>query len=353
MTRAKNIAIIAFLFLLPLSLGGQIIQIIPETFTTFINSLPIASILGSTDQFYVRQGGISKQVPFSTIQGSIGGGGGGGGGGGNVSTNGTITTGNCAQWATGTSIQSTAAPCGTGTVTSVSFTTPAGLVITGSPLTTSGTLALSWSGTIPNSSIPNPGPSVLGGVQSGTAPTGQFVNGINNTGQLTFATPSAGSGNVSTSGTIISGECPQWNSPTTLIAITCPSGGGGGGTNFGYLNIKTFGAIGDGNCHPLSGIYANLSAAQAVYPFVSDLTQCVDWAATQQAINQAYTTAPAGLFAAGSFPVYCPTGVFVKSNPLLFDVPNNSAGTDAAWASGTAYANAANVKYNGDRKSVV
>lgn len=52
-----------------------------------------------------------------------------------------------------------------------------------------------------------------------------------------------------------------------------------------FLNVKQFGAIGDGSYHPLSEIYTSLSSAQAVYPFVTNLTQSVDWAAWQAALN--------------------------------------------------------------------
>jgi len=41
------------------------------------------------------------------------------------------------------------ASSGSGTVTSVGMTVPAGLAVAGSPITTSGTLALTWSGQIP------------------------------------------------------------------------------------------------------------------------------------------------------------------------------------------------------------
>lgn len=48
---------------------------------------------------------------------------------------------------------------------------------------------------------------------------------------------------------------------------------------------EQFGAIGDGTSHPLSERYASLGAAQAVYPFVTSLTQEIDWAAYQAAMN--------------------------------------------------------------------
>lgn len=52
-----------------------------------------------------------------------------------------------------------------------------------------------------------------------------------------------------------------------------------------FLNVKQFGAIGDGSYHPLSEIYTSLPSARAVYPFVTSLTQSVDWAAWQAALN--------------------------------------------------------------------
>ncbi|HHE2958575.1 TPA: hypothetical protein ACO4GH_002116 [Escherichia coli] len=52
-----------------------------------------------------------------------------------------------------------------------------------------------------------------------------------------------------------------------------------------YVTPEQFGAIGDGIAHPLSERYATLAAAQAVYPFVTSLTQTIDWAACQLAEN--------------------------------------------------------------------
>lgn len=226
-------------------------------------------------------------------------------------------------------------------VTSVGMTVPTGLAVAGSPVTGAGTLAVSWSGTIPNSSIPTPTTSALGGVESAIGGTGQFVTGINASGILQFATP-AGGGNVSTSGTIVPGQCPTWATATTLNSVVCSAGSG---TPLGYITVASNGAVGDGACHPLSGIYASLALAQAVYPFVSDLTQCVDWAATQKSFNQAFAIAGANDVA----PVYCSLGNYQLSNPVFIDQANNTQGTDAAWAVGTTYGNNATVKYNGIR----
>lgn len=54
-------------------------------------------------------------------------------------------------------------------------------------------------------------------------------------------------------------------------------------------SIMDFGAVGDGTSHPLSERYASLAAAQAVYSFVTALTQEIDWAALQAGINWAGT----------------------------------------------------------------
>jgi hypothetical protein len=48
---------------------------------------------------------------------------------------------------------------------------------------------------------------------------------------------------------------------------------------------KQFGAIADGVSHPLSERFGSLAAAQAVYPHAAALTDEIDWAAFQAAIN--------------------------------------------------------------------
>lgn len=50
-------------------------------------------------------------------------------------------------------------------------------------------------------------------------------------------------------------------------------------------DVRDFGAVWDGSSHPLSGYYATLGAAQAVYPHATALTNEIDWAATQAAVN--------------------------------------------------------------------
>jgi hypothetical protein len=41
-----------------------------ETFNNFVNSLPVAGPIGTGDQMYVRQGGVSMQLPWSVVFGS-------------------------------------------------------------------------------------------------------------------------------------------------------------------------------------------------------------------------------------------------------------------------------------------
>ncbi|EGE65182.1 phage head-binding domain-containing protein [Escherichia coli] len=55
--------------------------------------------------------------------------------------------------------------------------------------------------------------------------------------------------------------------------------------NTNFISAKDFGATADGTLHPLSEKFSTLSAAQAVYPFVTSLTQSLDYAGIQAAIN--------------------------------------------------------------------
>ena len=51
------------------------------------------------------------------------------------------------------------------------------------------------------------------------------------------------------------------------------------------VNVKDFGAVFDGNSHPLSSYYPTLASAQAVYPHAVALTDEIDGVAMQAAIN--------------------------------------------------------------------
>jgi hypothetical protein len=78
-------------------------------------------------------------------------------------------------------------------------------------------------------------------------------------------------------------------------------------------SVKDFGAIGDGGTHPLSERYATLAAAQAVYPFVTSLTQTIDWAAIQAATNT---------ISSGRGTVYIPKGIYITKDEI--DCSSNS-----------------------------
>ncbi|EFH4907093.1 hypothetical protein F9400_22770, partial [Escherichia coli] len=52
-----------------------------------------------------------------------------------------------------------------------------------------------------------------------------------------------------------------------------------------FLNVKQFGVIGDGKYHPLSERFSSISEAKSLYPFVDSLSQSIDWAAWQAALN--------------------------------------------------------------------
>ncbi|GEM_PF-1322158 len=54
--------------------------------------------------------------------------------------------------------------------------------------------------------------------------------------------------------------------------------------NLESVSVEDFGAIGDKSYHPLSERFSTLAAAQAQYPFVTDLNDSIDWAAAQAAV---------------------------------------------------------------------
>ncbi|WP_318367125.1 hypothetical protein [Enterobacter sp.] len=73
----------------------------------------------------------------------------------------------------------------------------------------------------------------------------------------------------------------------SLIAVKSPLAGAVARTqhdkNTDFRTLEDFGAIGDGTNHPLSERFSTLAAAKMVYPFVTSLTQSVDWAAAMAA----------------------------------------------------------------------
>ncbi|HFZ0499144.1 TPA: phage tail fiber protein [Klebsiella pneumoniae] len=66
-----------------------------------------------------------------------------------------------------------------------------------------------------------------------------------------------------------------------------------------FLSPWDFGAIADGTLHPLSERYASLALAQVDYPFVTSLTQSIDYAAIQKCVNEMVTRGAAGMTMGG------------------------------------------------------
>ena len=71
------------------------------------------------------------------------------------------------------------------------------------------------------------------------------------------------------------------------------------------INVKSFGAIMDGNSHPLSSVYGTLAAAQVVYPHAQALTDEIDWCAIQGCVN------------AGNVAIRFPGGNAIINRPIV------------------------------------
>jgi hypothetical protein len=82
------------------------------------------------------------------------------------------------------------------------------------------------------------------------------------------------------------------------------------------LHVELFGAIGDGDSHPLSEPYASLAAAQAIYPHATALTDEIYWAAAQSAVTEAIAVEPALAPNVRGQDIHFPKGVFVFNRKL-------------------------------------
>lgn len=92
----------------------------------------------------------------------------------------------------------------------------------------------------------------------------------------------------------------------------------------GWHNVRSYGAIGDGQSRPLSSVTAfrggstsgwTLAQWQAVLPHVTALSNQLDWACIQDAARVAGTT--------GGGTVYAPTGVYVMDAANSLSLPCN------------------------------
>ncbi len=115
---------------------------------------------------------------------------------------------------------------------------------------------------------------------------------------------------------------PDFGRGDSLVAVKQPFTGAVARTqhdkNTDTLSVKDFGAIGDGKLHPLSERYAALAEAKSVYPFVTDLSQSIDYAGIQAAINAAKN---------GNMSVYIPAGGYVINSTLIADYALSMHGT--------------------------
>lgn len=103
--------------------------------------------------------------------------------------------------------------------------------------------------------------------------------------------------------------------------------------NSQVINVKDFGAIGDGNYYPVSDWYnssspryrgyANLIAVKVDFPFVSSTADSIDWAAIQAA-SLACKASRATL--------HFPPGKYIINKTLFCYSLWNGAGTENAWA---------------------
>ncbi|WP_238103383.1 phage tail protein [Vibrio cincinnatiensis] len=90
-------------------------------------------------------------------------------------------------------------------------------------------------------------------------------------------------------------------------------------------SVRDFGAIGDGQSHPVSEIFSGLTAAQIAYPHVTSMNDELDWAAAQACIN------------AGTKLVQFDTNAnYIFNKPLKYDPQT----TFYAPASGISYSSA-------------
>ncbi|MDM3222497.1 hypothetical protein OGV71_12260 [Citrobacter sp. Cf088] len=83
--------------------------------------------------------------------------------------------------------------------------------------------------------------------------------------------------------------------------------------NADFISAKDFGAVGDGQYHLLSEYYPTLASAQAVYPFITSLSQTIDFAGIQAAINTGRN-------------VFVPSGLYYTSTPFDMSASNTIKG---------------------------
>lgn len=104
------------------------------------------------------------------------------------------------------------------------------------------------------------------------------------------------------------------------------------------VSVKDFGAIGDGSYHPLSERFPSLALAQAVYPHVTSLTQSIDWAASQAALNTGRSaTAPEGSYVITDLLFPVSSGQTFTGDGVDRTVIKNTVNNEPLWCYGNPY----------------
>jgi hypothetical protein len=127
--------------------------------------------------------------------------------------------------------------------------------------------------------ITGTGPATVNVISNGGGQPGPALSG-GSTATLALTWSTAGSLSVQPSGgaTVFGGPVNY-----TATGSTTPRSAQDRAAD--VVNVKDFGAVFDGNSHPLSAYYPTLAAAQAVYPHAVALTDEIDGVAIQAAIN--------------------------------------------------------------------
>lgn len=117
------------------------------------------------------------------------------------------------------------------------------------------------------------------------------------------------------------------------------------------VNVKDFGAVGDGSSHPLSGYFSSLAIAQVVYPHATSLTQEIDWAAIQSALNTGKEVrVPAGTYRVTTG-ITLPTGArLIGDGERLTTISSNIVGNYLFYAepTGASFIRVSDMRLNGN-----
>jgi hypothetical protein len=172
-----------------------------------------------------------------------------------------------------------AAAAGIGTVTSVAATVPSFLSITGSPITTAGTLAISYSGTALPIANGGTGQTTAGAAFNALSP-------ITTTGDLII-----GNGTNSATRLAIGANTYVLTSNGTTASWAAASGGGGSGLAWQAVQTASFTAV-SGNAYPVNTTAGTFTATLPASPTAGAFVCFVDYAGT---FNPNYlTVAPNG-----------------------------------------------------------